>query len=246
MTKPAHPKKARVLLVDDHAVVREGLAQLLEGEPDLAVCGEAGSAEQALDVAARTRPDLAVVDISLGGVNGLELIKNLKALQPELRILVLSMHDESHFAERALRAGATGYVMKREARTQIMDAVRAVSAGQLFVSERIRASMLHQYLHGPPKGESSPISRLSDRELEVLTLLGRGESSKEIAARLHLSQKTVDSHRTHLKEKLNLGGASDLIRFALACNKFKATYDHKSYRNYCPDPECNINNRKNQ
>ncbi|MGI8437227.1 MAG: response regulator [Chthoniobacterales bacterium] len=214
MSKPARTKKVQVLLVDDHAVVREGLAQLLEGEPDLAVCGEAASAEQALDVAAKARPDLAIVDISLGGANGLELIKNLKALQPALHILVLSMHDESHFAERALRAGANGYVMKREARTQIMDAVRAVSAGQLFVSERIRAGMLHQYLHGPRKGESSPISRLSDRELEVLTLLGRGSSSKEIAARLHLSQKTVDSHRTHLKEKLNLGGASELVRFA--------------------------------
>ncbi len=207
-------KKSRVLLVDDYAVVRDGLAQLLQGEPDLTVCAEAASAEQALDIAEKTRPDLAVVDISLGGANGIELIKNLKTLQPGLRILVLSMHDESHFAERALRAGASGYVMKREARDRIMKAIRTVCAGNIYVSERIEKSMLHQYLHGNAGGERSPIARLSDREIEVLTLLGRGSSSKEIAERLHLSQKTVDSHRTHLKEKLNLSGATELVRFA--------------------------------
>lgn len=207
-------KKTRILLVDDHAVVRDGLRQLLEGEPDLAVCGEAGSAEQALEVAAQVKPNLAIVDISLGGANGIELIKNLRALQPDLQILVLSMHDEAHFAERALRAGASGYVMKREARDRIMEAIRTVCAGNIYVSDRLQKSMLHQYLHGSPGGEPSPISRLSDREVEVLTLLGRGASSKEIAERLHLSQKTVDSHRTHLKEKLNLGGATELVRFA--------------------------------
>jgi DNA-binding NarL/FixJ family response regulator len=204
----------RIFIVDDHAVVRDGLAQLLRGEPGFAVCGEAGSAEEALDVAARASPDLAIVDISLGGANGLELIKNLRVLQPGLRILVLSMHDEAHFAERALRAGAHGYVMKREARARIMEAVRAVCAGDVYVSDRIRQSMLHQYLHGSAPGERSPISRLTDRELEVLALLGRGESSKEIAARLHLSQKTVDTHRTHLKEKLNLKDTIELVRFA--------------------------------
>lgn len=214
MKDTAKKKKVRILLVDDHAVVRDGLRQLLEGEPDLAVCGEAGSAEQALEVAAQTHPDLAIVDISLGGANGIELIKNLKALEPDLRILVLSMHDEAHFAERALRAGASGYVMKREARDRIMEAIRAVCAGNIYVSDRMQKSMLHQYLHGSPNCEPSPISRLSDRELEVLTLLGRGTSSKEIAERLHLSQKTVDSHRTHLKEKLNLSGATELVRFA--------------------------------
>lgn len=207
-------KKSRILLVDDYAIVRDGLTQLLQGEPDLTVCAEAASAEQALDVAAQTQPDLAIVDISLGGANGIELIKNLKTLQPDLRILVLSMHDESHFAERALRAGASGYVMKREARDRIMEAIRTVCAGNIYVSDRLRKSMLHQYLHGTPGAESSPIARLSDREIEVLTLLGRGSSSKEIAERLHLSQKTVDSHRTHLKEKLNLSGATELVRFA--------------------------------
>ncbi|HEY3661873.1 MAG TPA: response regulator transcription factor [Chthoniobacterales bacterium] len=207
-------EKCRVLLVDDHAVVRDGLRQFLEGEPDFAVCGEGASAEQALEVATETKPDLAIVDISLGGANGIELIKNLKCLRPGIRILVLSMHDEAYFAERALRAGATGYVMKREARARIMEAMRAVRAGQIYVSDRMRKSMLHQYLHGSADGKSSPISRLSDRELEVLTLLGRGVSSRDIATRLHLSQKTVDSHRTHLKEKLNLSGATELVRFA--------------------------------
>jgi DNA-binding NarL/FixJ family response regulator len=124
------------------------------------------------------------------------------------------MHDEMHFAERALRAGASGYVMKREARDHILAGIRAVCAGNLYVSDRLQKSIVHQYLHGSPGGETSPISRLSDRELEVLTLLGRGLSSKDIAGRLHLSQKTVDSHRTHLKEKLNLSGAPELVRFA--------------------------------
>jgi DNA-binding NarL/FixJ family response regulator len=207
-------KKSRVLVVDDHVVVREGLAHLIQGEPDLVVCGEASSAEQALDVLAKAHPDLAIVDISLAGVDGIELIKNLKALRPDLRILVLSMHDESHYAERALRAGAKGYVMKREARDRIMEGIRAVNAGNIYVSERLQKSMLYQYLHGSPAGKASPIRRLSDRELEVLTLLGRGMSSRDIAERLHLSQKTVDSHRTHLKEKLGLKAAPELVRFA--------------------------------
>lgn len=206
--------KIRVLIVDDHVIVRDGLAQLIASEPGFSVCGEAATAEQALSAAGEVHPDLAIVDISLGGVNGVELIKNLSALSPTLAILVLSMHDESHYAERALRAGASGYVMKREARDRILDAIRTVVAGEIYVSDRMQRSMVYQYLHGNSKGEASPVSRLSDRELEVLTLLGRGLSSKDIAERLHLSQKTVDSHRTHLKEKLHLAGAPELVRFA--------------------------------
>jgi DNA-binding NarL/FixJ family response regulator len=210
-----NPKtKARVMLVDDHAVVRDGLAQLLGGEDDLVVCGEAESAEEAVQVASKSKPDLAIVDITMGGVNGIELIKNLKAMQPKLAVLVLSMHDEEHYAERALRAGANGYVMKREARDRIMKAIRAVLAGDLYVSERIQKTLMHQYFHGSGGKAESPISRLSDRELEVLTLLGQGLSSKDIGDRLHLSPKTVDSHRTHMKEKLALAGAPELIRFA--------------------------------
>jgi DNA-binding NarL/FixJ family response regulator len=211
--KKTTPAKAKVLLVDDHAVVRGGLTQLIRGEPDMDVCGEAGSAEEAIDAVNRLRPDLAIVDISMGGTNGIELIKNIKALRPALSVLVLSMHDESHYAERALRAGASGYVMKREARERIMEAIRAVLSGSDYVSERMQKSIVHRYLHGGSK-ETSPIDRLSDRELEVLMLLGRGLSSKDIAERLHLSQKTVDSHRTHLKEKLNLAGAPELVKFA--------------------------------
>jgi DNA-binding NarL/FixJ family response regulator len=208
------PEQLRVLLVDDHAVVRDGLAQLIQGEKDLTICGEAASAEEALDLAIRVKPNLAIVDISLGGVNGMELIKNLQALNRQLPILVLSMHDEMHYAERALRAGAKGYIMKRAARDRILEAIRTVAGGEIFVSDAINKSMIHRYLHGSEGEESSPISRLSDRELEVLTLVGRGLSSKDIAERLHLSQKTVDSHRTHLKEKLNLAGAPELAKFA--------------------------------
>jgi DNA-binding NarL/FixJ family response regulator len=208
------PNKARLLLVDDHVVVRDGLTRLIEGEPDLTVCGEAASAEEAVDRALKLKPNLAIVDISLGGVNGMELIKNLHAVDAALPILVLSMHDEMHYAERALRAGARGYIMKRAARDRILEAIRTVLRGDLFVSETMNKSMIHQYLHGSEKKEASPINRLTDRELEVLTLLGHGLSSRQIAQRLHLSQKTVDSHRTRLKEKLNLSGAPQLTKFA--------------------------------
>lgn len=207
-------EKSRILLVDDHAVVRDGLAQLIGREPDLMVCGEAPSAEEALQAAMRLHPDLAVVDISLGGANGMELIKNLQASEPDISILVLSMHDEGHYAERALRAGAKGYVMKRAARDRILEAIRTVLRGDVFVSEAINKSMIHRYLHGAEGPHASPISRLSDRELEILTLIGRGLSSKAIGERLHLSQKTVDSHKTHLKEKLNFTGAPELVKFA--------------------------------
>jgi DNA-binding NarL/FixJ family response regulator len=206
--------KARVLLVDDHAIVRDGLAQLIQREDDMVICGEAASAEEAIQAVTKCRPDVAIVDISLGGANGLELIKNLKAFAESVQILVLSMHDETHYAERALRAGARGYLMKRAGREQILDAVRKVLAGDIFVSDEINRTMLHQYLHGSGGKEASPITNLSDRELEILTLLGRGLGSKETAERLHLSQKTVDSHRTHMKEKLRLKSAPELIRFA--------------------------------
>ncbi len=212
--KKAVKTKAKVLLVDDHAVVRDGLAQLISREPDITVCGEASSAEEALTAVMKFQPDLAIVDISLGGVDGIELIKNLKAIRPLVALLVLSMHDEARYAERALRAGASGYVMKREARDRILEAIRAVLRGEDYVSERLQKSIVHQYLHAAGGEQKSPIDRLSDRELEVLTLLGKGLSSKDIADRLHLSQKTVDSHRTHLKEKLDLSGAPELIRFA--------------------------------
>jgi DNA-binding NarL/FixJ family response regulator len=207
-------KASRILLVDDHAVVRDGLAQLIQREDNLTICGEAASAEEALDVAMSLKPDLAIIDISLGGANGMELIKNLRVADPGVAILVLSMHDEMHYAERALRAGAKGYVMKRAARDRILEAIRTVLRGDIFVSDAINKGMIHRYLHGAEGEQASPISRLSDRELEVLTLVGRGLSSKEIGDRLHLSQKTVDSHKTHLKEKLNLAGAPELVKFA--------------------------------
>lgn len=212
--KKGKKAKSKILIVDDHQIVRDGLAQLIRGEADMAVCGEAASAEEAVEAVARLNADLAIVDITLGGVNGIELIKNLKAVRPSLPVLVLSMHDESHYAERALRAGASGYVMKREAGVRIMEAIRTVLSGGDYVSEKMQKSIVHQYLRGIGSKETSPIDRLSDREVEVLNLLGGGLSSKDIADRLHLSQKTVDSHRTHLKEKLNLKSAPELVRFA--------------------------------
>ncbi len=212
--KKAAKARRRILVVDDHAIVRDGLALLIAREEDLSICGEAGSAEEAVQTVTKCKPDLVLLDISLGGANGLELIKNLRALDDGLRMLVLSMHDETHYAERALRAGAQGYVMKRAGREEILRAIRTVLAGEIFVSDQINKSILHQYLHGATGSNGSPISSLSDRELEILTLLGKGLSSKEIADRLHLSQKTVDSHRTHMKDKLRLKGAPELIRFA--------------------------------
>jgi DNA-binding NarL/FixJ family response regulator len=211
---PGSRAKAGVLLVDDHPIVRDGLSQLINCEPDLMVCGEAESAEEAVRATAKLHPDLVIVDITLEGANGIELIKNLRAFDPALRIFVLTMHDESHYAERALRAGANGYMMKREVRGRIIEAIRTVLAGEDYVSERMQKSLVHQYLYGTTGKEPSPIARLSDRELEVLNLLGKGQSTRDIAKRLHLSQKTVDSHRTHLKEKLNLKTGSDLIHFA--------------------------------
>lgn len=154
-----------------------------------------------IEALTRLHPDLAIVDITMGGPNGIELIKNMKALRPSLSVLMLSMHDEAHFAERALRAGANGYVMKREAPDRIMEAIRTVLSGGDYVSERMQKSLVNRYLHGTG-GDTSPIEQLSDREVEVLTLLGKGLSSREISERLHLSQRTVDSHRTHVKEKL--------------------------------------------
>ncbi len=207
--------KSEVLLVDDHPIVRDGLAQLIREEADMAVRGEVASAEQALEAVTRLNPDLAIVDITLVGVNGIELIKNLKAVRPSVPVLVLSMHDESRYAERALRAGASGYVMKREARDRIMEAIRTVLSGSDYVSERMQKSIVHQYLHGIGSKETSPIARLSDREMEVLNLLVEGLSSKDIADRLHLSQKTVDrsSHPSQRKAGPKRRAGTGTLRF---------------------------------
>ena len=207
-------RKHGVLVVDDHPLFRKGVVQLLSDEPDIEVRAQAGSAREALDAIRRQSVDLAVIDISLeGGANGIELTKALRAERPRLPVLILSMHDETLYAERALRAGARGYVMKREALDQFIIAVRAVLQGEIFISPVMSNRMVYDHIHGGDYSRS-PVDRLSDRELEVLQLIGKGHDMRDIAKGLHLSSKTVETHRAHIKEKLNLANAREVTRFA--------------------------------
>ena len=207
--------KANVVIVDDHPIVRQGLAQLLNGEADFMVCGEADNARKAMAAITDLKPDLAIVDITLQGTNGIELIKNIVAQWPELPILVLSMHDESLYAERALRAGAKGYVMKQEATEKLTGALRRILNGQIYVSEKLADKMMRKAIDGKSVQDTSPVAVLSDRELEVLQLIGQGHGTRQIAEDLNLSVKTIESHRAHIKEKLNLKTAPEMVRFAV-------------------------------
>jgi len=204
-----------VLIIDDHPIVREGLAELINREPDLQVCGQAASGSEALSLTESLQPDLALVDISLDDISGLQLIKNLKARRRQLRVLVLSMHDESLYAERALRAGAHGYVMKREAPTHVITAIRKVLAGDVFLSDTLSARFMRKLAAGEDFAEESPVSRLSDRELEVYSHIGQGLKTRQIAAKLNLSVKTIETYREHIKEKLGLGDATELVQSAI-------------------------------
>ena len=214
-SSPIRNAKKRVLLVDDHPMMRQGLAQVINQQEDLTVCCEAGDAREAMQRVESGKPDLAVVDISLEGKNGLELIKDLQALHPEVPILVMSMHDESLFAERVLRAGARGYVMKKEGGEAVLKAIRQVLSGKIFVSEKMSMRILENFSGVHSAKSHSPIETLSDREFEVFELMGEGCITREIAKRLHISPKTVDVHRQHLKEKLNLPSATSLIQHAV-------------------------------
>jgi DNA-binding NarL/FixJ family response regulator len=210
------PDLKRIMIVDDHPLFRKGLEQLINSSGNLTVCGEVGRAGEAMDVIRRITPDLAIVDLSLPGANGIELIKNIRAEFPKLPILVLSMHDESLYALRALRAGAQGYVMKQEALDNVLHAVRNLLNGRPYLSEAMSATLIRDYSH-QEAGEvkARPTDKLSDRELEVLELIGRGREVREIARVLHLSPKTVETHRAHIKEKLNLTNARQVVRFAV-------------------------------
>jgi DNA-binding NarL/FixJ family response regulator len=210
-SKKTNPK--RILVVDDHPMMRQGLAQLINAEPDLTVGWEAGDAGQVLDMIAKHQPDLLIVDISLPGKNGLELIKDVHVLRPGALILVVSMHDEALYAERVLRAGARGYIMKQEGGKKLMGAIRRVLGGQIYVSEKISAKILEN-VTGRRAG-SSTIENLSDREFEVFQLIGKGKGTRDIANHLHLSVKTVEVHRANIKEKLKLKSATDLVHHAV-------------------------------
>lgn len=212
-TWKGEPRK--VLLVDDHPVVRHGLAQLIAGEADLEVCAEAESAPVALEAMRRSRPDVAILDISLNGTNGIELVKLMRAEQPKLPILILSMHDESLYALRALRAGAQGYLMKAEAIAHVLAAIRKVLSGEIYVSPSLSERLVFKAIRSMDGGMGSPVDSLSDRELEVLQLLGKGFGTREIANELHLSIKTIETHRAHIKEKLGMKDAGQMVRFAI-------------------------------
>ncbi len=207
--------KRRIFLIDDHPVLRDGLRRLLEGEPDFLVCGEAENARRAMEKIAASSPEIAIVDISLPGPNGIELIKGLKSRFPEVRLLMLSMHDENLYAERALRAGAKGYVMKQAPTDQLLKAIRRVLGGEIYLSETIAAQLLGSLVSQrlPP----GPIlKKLTDRELEIVRLLGKGFTTSEVAQQLGISGKTVESHKGNLRRKLNLHSGSALLRFAMA------------------------------
>lgn len=212
-TNPSTPK-CKVFLVDDHPIVRQGLALFIDREPDLMVCGEADDATSALQAIGEATPDFVVLDISLDGPDGLELLKTLRLRYPSLPVLVLSMHDESLYAERALRAGANGYIMKQEATDRVLTAIRQILGGDVYLSDRLTKRMLQQFVNGSIS-QRDPLSKLSDRELEVYRLIGVGHGTRQIADELHVSTKTVESYQAHIKEKLSLRNARELVQHAV-------------------------------
>jgi DNA-binding NarL/FixJ family response regulator len=208
--------KRTVFVVDDHPIVREGLAQMINRESDLAVCGEAHEMHGALQMIEALKPDILIVDISLNGPDGLDLLKNIRAKDPSLPVLILSMHDESIYAERALRAGANGYIMKQEATEKVLVALRRILSREIYVSSRVASKMLQQFVGASStSARHSPVDDLSDRELEVLRLMGDGHATRQIAEELHLSIKTVESYQAHLKEKLSLKNLRELVQYAI-------------------------------
>jgi DNA-binding NarL/FixJ family response regulator len=206
--------KKRVFVVDDHPIVREGLTLLINREPDLVVCGEAEEARDALKAIARSRPDIVIVDISLNGPDGLDLIKSVRATDDGPPMLVLSMHDELIYAERVLRAGASGYIMKQEGTERVLTALRRILKGEVYLSERAAGRMVQHYVRGP--SAARPVeAELSDRELEVYRFIGEGQTTRQIAEQLHLSVKTVETYQAHIKEKLSLRSARELVQHAI-------------------------------
>ncbi len=208
-------KRAKILIVDDHPITRHGLAQLLNHEADLSVCGEAEDAQRALSLVKSAQPDLVLSDITMTGKSGLELIKEMQALHPQVAVLVLSMHDESIYAERILRAGARGYLMKSAGGAELLVAIRQVLRGEVYLSKKMSAKMINLLSGSRAKKNRSALEMLTDREFEVFQLLGEGLSTREIGERLHISSKPVDTHRLHIKDKLNLRTLPELMRHAV-------------------------------
>jgi DNA-binding NarL/FixJ family response regulator len=202
-------------LVDDHAMLREGLAGFLSRQSDLEICGEAGDAPEAMRQLLKHQPDFVIVDISLKSGHGIELVKQIHAHDESTMMLVLSMHDESLFAERAIRAGAMGYLNKEQSRTRILDAIRTILSGKIFLSEAMTAKMLTRTMGKTEQDDKSPVETLSDRELQVFELIGQGLTVREIAGRLQLSPKTVETYRENVKTKLDVGNATELVRYAV-------------------------------
>ena len=218
--KKTHDKteenKSKVLIVDDHPIIRQGLTELINQETDLTVCGEAEEAHQAMKAIKELKPDVVIVDISLKETSGMELIKDINVQYPNLAILALSMHDESLYAERSLRAGAKGYIMKAEATEKVITAIRKILSGDIYLSDAMAAKLIHKLVGGRTEVGTSAIDRLSDRELEVFHLIGQGHGTRQIAEKLHLSIKTIETYRAHIKEKLNLANANELLKDAIA------------------------------
>jgi DNA-binding NarL/FixJ family response regulator len=209
MTKQTERKK--VVVVDDHPIVRKGLSQLINQTKDLCVCGEAGDAHEALKVVTAHKPDCVIVDLMLGLTSGITLIENIRIRWEDMPVLVLSMYDESLYAERVLRVGAQGYIMKKEASERLIDAIRQVMTGEIFVSDTIKSKLLQSFTGTPAKKKGPLIDALSNRELEVFQLLGQGHSTRQIADILHLSVKTVETYYAHIKEKMKLKDGRELL-----------------------------------
>jgi len=214
---PKRPRKNRVLIIDDHVMVREGVAEIIQHAEDLSVCGTASTANEGLGLLNKLKPDLILVDITMPGKNGVEFIKDARAMQPELRILVMSMHDESLYADRVLRAGGRGYIRKQEGGDKLIEAMRRVLRGDIAVSEKMTGKLLEKF-SGRTRIES-PLENLSDRELEVFQLIGQGKTMSEIGNELHLSPKTIEAHRSHIREKLRIASAAELVSYAARWNQ---------------------------
>ena len=208
-------KKKRVFVVDDHPIVRQGLAMLVNRQEDLTVCGEAEDSQTAMMAMEAAQPDILVLDISLNGPDGLDLLKSVRSRYSELPVLVLSMHDESVYAERALRAGAQGYIMKQEATEMVLVALRRILGREIYVSDRIAHRMLQRYMKNPAGTKAPTIADLTDRELEVFRLIGEGHSTRKIAEELHISVKTVETYQAHIRAKLSLGSAREVVQHAI-------------------------------